>query len=94
MIVHDTLYVKQAMNPTPQVLAQELMSLVSIVVKMIREDYPDTTSVCSQNSMNLGEFKARVNLTQKDIDLIKKDKAVTNELIKLDLCERAVKRGK
>ena len=84
----------KAMNPTPQVLALELMTLVSVVVKMIREDYPDMTSICSQNSMNLGEFKARVNLTQKDIDLIKKDEAVTNELIKLDLCERAVKRGK
>jgi len=84
----------KAMNPTPQVLAQELMSLVSVVVKMIRGNYPDTTSICSQNSMNLGEFKARVNLTQKDIDLIKKDEAVTNELIKLDLCERAIKRGK
>ena len=82
------------MNQSVQVQVQELISLVSIVVKMIKENYPDTTSICSKNSMNLGEFKARVNLTQKDIDLIKKDEAVTNELIKLDLCERAVKRGK
>ena len=84
----------KTMNPSVKVQVQELISLVSIVVKMIKENYPDTTSICSKNSMNLGEFKARVNLTQKDIDLIKKDEAVTNELIKLDLCERAVKRGK
>jgi len=81
----------KTMNPSVQVQVQELISLVSIVVKMIKENYPDTTSICSKNSMNLGEFKARVNLTQKDIDLIKKDEAVTNELIKLDLCERAIK---
>ena len=84
----------KTMNPSVKVQVQELISLVSIVVKMIKENYPDTTSICSKNSMNLGEFKERVNLTQKDIDLIKKDEAVTNELIKLDLCERAVKRGK
>ena len=84
----------RTMNPSVQVQVQELISLVSIVVKMIKENYPDTTSICSNNSMNLGEFKARVNLTQKDIDLIKKDEAVTNELIKLDLCERAIKGDK
>ena len=84
----------KAMNPSVQMQVQELISLVSIVVKMIKENYPDTTSICSKNSMNLGEFKARVNLTQKDIDLIKKDEAVTNELIKLDLCERAIKGDK
>ena len=82
------------MNPSVQVKVQELISLVSIVMKMIKENYPDTTFICNQNSMNLGEFKARVNLTQKDIDLIKKDEVVTNELIKLDLCERAIKGDK
>ena len=70
---------------------QQLQSLVTIVIKMIREDYPDTTSVCSKNSMNLGEFKTKVKLTQKDIDLIKRNEPITNELIKLDLCERAIK---
>ena len=58
---------------------------------MIKEDYPDTTSVCDQDSMNLGEFKTRIKLTQKDIDLIKRNEPITNELIKLDLCERAIK---
>ena len=70
---------------------QQLQSLVTIVIKMIREDYPDTTSVCSKDSMNLGEFKTKVKLTQKDIDLIKRNEPITNELIKLDLCERAIK---
>ena len=70
---------------------QELQSLVMIVMKMIKEDYPDTTSVCDQDSMNLGEFKTRIKLTQKDIDLIKRNEPITNELIKLDLCERAIK---
>ena len=70
---------------------QQLQSLVTIVIKMIRENYPDTTSVCSKDSMNLGEFKTKVKLTQKDIDLIKRNEPITNELIKLDLCERAIK---
>ena len=70
---------------------QQLQSLVTIVIKMIRENYPDTTSVCSNDSMNLGEFKTKVKLTQKDIDLIKRNEPITNELIKLDLCERAIK---
>ena len=70
---------------------QQIPSLVTIVIKMIRENYPDTTSVCSKDSMNLGEFKTKVKLTQKDIDLIKRNEPITNELIKLDLCERAIK---
>ena len=70
---------------------QQLQSLVTIVIKMIKNDYPDTTSVCSQDSMNLGEFKRRVKLTKKDIELIKRDEPITNELIKLDFCERAIK---
>jgi len=70
---------------------QELQSLVTIVMKMIKEDYPDTTSVCDQDSMNLGEFKTRIKLTQKDIDLIKRNEPITNELIRLDLCERVLK---
>ena len=70
---------------------QQLQSLVTIVIKMIKNDYPDTTSVCSQDSMNLGEFKRRIKLTKKDIELIKRDEPITNELIKLDFCERAIK---
>ena len=70
---------------------QQLQSLVTIVMKMIKENYPDTTSVCDQNSMNLGEFKRKIKLTKKDVELIKKDEPITNELIKLDFCERAIK---
>ena len=70
---------------------QQLQSLVTIVMEMIRKDYPDTTSVCSKDSMNLGEFKKRVKLTNQDISAIKLNQPVSNELIKLDLCERAIK---
>ena len=70
---------------------QQLQSLVTIVIKMIRENYPDTTSVCSKNSMNLGEFKKRIKLTKKDVEIIKQNQPISNELIKLDLCERAIK---
>ena len=69
---------------------QQLQSLVTIVMEMIRKDYPDTTSVCSKESMNLGEFKKRVELTEQDISAIKLNQPVSNELIKLDLCERAI----
>ncbi len=70
---------------------EQLQSLVTIVMEMIRKDYPDTTSVCSKDSMNLGEFKKRVELTEQDISAIKLNQPVSNELIKLDLCERAIK---
>ena len=70
---------------------QQLQSLVTIVMEMIRKDYPDTTSVCSKDSMNLGEFKKRVELTEQDISAIKLNQPVSNELIRLELCERAVK---
>ena len=69
---------------------QQLQSLVTIVMEMIRKDYPDTTSVCDEDSMNLGQFKRRIKLTKKDVELIKENKPVFNELIKLDLCERAI----
>ena len=69
---------------------QQLQSLVTIVIKMIRADFPDTTSVCSKDSMNLGEFKRKVKLTKKDVELIKKNEPITDELMKLDLCERAI----
>ena len=70
---------------------EQLQSLVTIVMEMIRKDYPDTTSVCSKDSMNLGEFKRRVKLTKKDVEIIKSNQLVSNELMKLDLCERAIK---
>ena len=71
---------------------QQLQSLVTIVMEMIRKDYPDTTSVCSKDSMNLGEFKKRVELTEQDISAIKLNQPVSNELIRLELCERAIKK--
>ena len=78
---------------------QELQSLVTIAMKMIREDYPDTVTLCSKkdsmwiykNGVMLGQFKAKIKLTQKDTDLIKRNEPITNELIRLDLCERAIK---
>ena len=69
---------------------QQLQSLVTIVIKMIRADFPDTTSVCNKDSMNLGQFKRKVKLTKKDVELIKKNEPITDELMKLDLCERAI----
>ena len=60
---------------------QQLQSLVTIVMEMIRKDYPDTTSVCSKDSMNLGEFKRRVKLTKKDVEIIKSNQLVSNELV-------------
>ena len=80
------------MKPPVQEQVFQLQTLVSLVVKMIREDYPDTTSVCSKDSMNLGEFKRRVKLSKKDVEVIKTNQLVSNELIKLDLCERAIKK--
>ena len=80
------------MKPSVQEKVSQLQTLVSLVVKMIREDYPDTTSVCSKNSMNLGEFKKKVELTKQDISAIKLNQPVSNELIRLDLCERAIKK--
>ena len=70
---------------------QQLQSLVTIVMEMIRKDFPDTTSVCSKDSMNLGEFKRRVKLTKRDVEIIKSNQLVSHELMKLDLCERAIK---
>ena len=79
------------MKPSVQEQVSQLQSLVTIVMEMIRKDYPDTTSVCSKNSMNLGEFKKRVELTEQDIRAIKLNQPVSNELIRLELCERAIK---
>ena len=82
---------ENSLTKTMKTEIQQLQSLVTIVIKMIKNDYPDTTSVCSQDFMNLGEFKRRIKLTKKDIELIKRDEPITNELIKLDFCERAIK---
>ena len=82
---------ENSLTKTMKTEIQQLQSLVTIVMEMIRKDYPDTTSVCSKDSMNLGEFKKRVKLTDQDISAIKLNQPVSNELIKLELCERATK---
>ncbi len=81
---------ENSLTKTMKTEIQQLQSLVTIVMEMIRKDYPDTTSVCSKDSMNLGEFKKRVELTEQDISAIKLNQPVSNELIKLELCERAI----
>ena len=81
---------ENSLTKTMKTEIQQLQSLVTIVMEMIRKDYPDTTSVCSKDSMNLGEFKKRVKLTDQDISAIKLNQPVSNELIKLELCERAI----
>ena len=81
---------ENSLTKTMKTEIQQLQSLVTIVMEMIRKDYPDTTSVCSKDSMNLGELKKRVELTEQDISAIKLNQPVSNELIKLDLCERAI----
>jgi len=80
------------MTPSVQEHVVQLQSLVDLVVKMIRDDLPNSTSICDQDSMTLGDFKKRVELTQQDIDAIKLNQPVSNELIKLELCERAIKK--
>ena len=52
------------MKPSVQEQVSQLQTLVSLIVKMIREDYPDRTSICSQDSMTLGDFKKRVKYEQ------------------------------
>ena len=54
---------ENSLKKTMKTEIQQLQSLVTIVMEMIIKDYPDTTSVCSKDSMNLGEFKKRVKLT-------------------------------
>ena len=56
---------ENSLTKTMKTEIQQLQSLVTIVIKMIKNDYPDATSVCSQDSMNLGEFKKRIKLTKK-----------------------------
>ena len=80
------------MKPSVQEQVSQLQTLVSLVVKMIREDYPDRTSICSQDSMTLGDFKKRVKMSDKESIRIKNEfSSVALTLIELDLCERAIK---
>ena len=79
------------MKPSVQENVLQLQSLVSLVVKMIQDDLPDSTSICNQDSMTLGDFKKRFDLTKQDVSAIKLNQPVSNELIKLDLCEKVIK---
>ena len=73
----------------------QLQSLVDLVVKMIQDDLPDSTSICDQDSMTLGDFKKRVKMSDKESIKIKNEYSpVALVLIELDLCERAIKKEK
>jgi len=78
------------MKPSVQENVLQLQSLVSLVVKMIQDDLPNSTSICNEDSMTLGDFKKRLKITKKEIEVIKLNQPVSNELIKLEICERAI----
>ena len=81
------------MKPSVQENVQQLQSLVSLVVKMIQDDLPDSTSICNQDSMTLGDFKERVKMSDKESIRIKNEcSSIALTLIELDLCERAIKK--
>ena len=81
------------MKPSVQENVLQLQSLVSLVVKMIQDDLPDSTSICSQDSMTLGDFKKRVKMSDKESIKIKNEYSpVELVLIELDLCERAIRK--
>ena len=79
------------MKPSVQENVQQLQTLVSLIVKMIQDDLPYSTWICIQDSMTLGDFKKRLDLTKQDVSAIKLNQPVSNELIKLDLCEKVIK---
>ena len=81
------------MKPSVQEKVSQLQTLVSLVVKMIQDDLPNSTSICNQDSMNLGEFKKRVKMSDKEEMKIKNESSsLALTLIELDLCERAIKK--
>ena len=81
------------MKPSVQENVQQLQTLVSLIVKMIQDDLPDSTSICNQDSMTLGDFKKRVKMSDKESIRIKNEcSSVALTLIELDLCERAIKK--
>ena len=81
------------MKPSVQGQVSQLQTLVSLVVKMIQDDLPNSTSICNQDSMNLGEFKKRVKMSDKEEMKIKNESSsLALTLIELDLCERAIKK--
>lgn len=83
------------MKPSVQENLLQLQSLVSLVVKMIQDDLSNSTSICSQDSMTLGDFKERVKMSEKESIRIKNEcSSIALTLIELDLCERAIKSAK
>ena len=81
------------MKPSVQEQVSQLQTLVSLVVKMIQDGLPNSTSICNQDSMNLGEFKKRVKMSDKEEMKIKNESSpLALTLIELDLCERAIKK--
>ena len=62
---------------------------------MIQDDLSNSTSICSQDSMTLGDFKERVKMSEKESIRIKNEcSSIALTLIELDLCERAIKSAK
>ena len=88
------LYVSsKTMKPSVKNQVQELQALVTLVVKMIQQDLPDSSSICSLNSMTLGDFKKRVKMSNEEANKIKNETSpVALILTELDLCERAIKK--
>ena len=81
------------MKPSVQEKVSQLQTLVSLVVKMIQDDLPNSTSICNEDSMTLGDFKKRVKMSDKEAIKIKSEYSpVKLILIELDLCERAIKK--
>ena len=62
------------MKPSVKNQVQELQALVTLVVKMIQQDLPDSSSICSLNSMTLGDFKKRVKMSDEEANKIKNKK--------------------
>ena len=88
------LYVSsKTMKPSVINPEHELQALVTLVVRMIQRDLPDSSSICSLNSMTLGDFKKRVKMSDEEANKIKNETSpVAIILTELDLCERAIKK--
>ena len=88
------LYVSsKTMKPSVINPEHELQALVTLVVRMIQRDLPDSSSICSLNSMTLGDFKKRVKMSDEEANKIKNEtSSVALILTELDLCERAIKK--
>ena len=88
------LYVSsKTMKPSVINPEHELQALVTLVVRMIQQDLPNSSSICSLNSMTLGDFKKRVKMSDEEANKIKNEtSSVALILTELDLCERAIKK--